>query len=55
MLYLASKSQAIGALLAQEDYGGNEQPNYYMSKTLKDAETKYLRIEKACLVVIYTS
>ena len=26
-----------------------------MSKTLKDAETRYPRIERACLVVIYSS
>ena len=55
MLYLASNSQAIGALLAQEDDYGNEQPIYYVSKTLKDAETRYPKIEKACLVIIYTS
>jgi len=42
-------------LLAQEDDNGNEQPVYYVSRTLKDAETRYPRIEKACLVVIYAS
>ena len=55
LLYLASNSQAIGALLAQEDDDGNEQPIYYVSKILKDAETRYLRIEKACLMIIYAS
>nr|XP_023919258.1 uncharacterized protein LOC112030827 [Quercus suber] len=55
LLYLASNAQAIGALLAQEDDDGNEQPVYYVSRTLKDAETRYPRIEKACLVVIYAS
>ena len=55
LLYLASNSQAIEALLAQEDDDGNEQPVYYVSRTLKDTETKYPRIEKACLVVIYAS
>ena len=55
LLYLVSNSQAIGALLAQEDYDGNEQPIYYVSRTLKDAETRYPRIERACLVVIYAS
>ena len=55
LLYLASNSMAIGALLAQEDDEGNEQPIYYMSRTLKDTETMYPKIEKACLVVIYAS
>ena len=55
MLYLASNSQAIGALLAQEDDQRNEQPIYYVSKTLKDTETRYPRIEKASLVIIYVS
>ena len=55
LLYLASNAQAIGALPAQENDDGNEQPIYYMSRTLKDVETMYPRIERACLVVIYVS
>ena len=38
----------------KDDYG-NEQPIYYVSRTLKDAKTRYPRIEKACLVIIYAS
>ena len=55
LLYLASNSQAIGALLAQEDDQGNEQPVYYISRTLKDTETRYPKKEKACLVITYVS
>ena len=55
LLYLASNSQAIGALLEQEDDQGNEQSVYYVSRTLKDTETGYPKIEKACLVIIYAS
>ena len=55
LLYLEPNSQAIGALLAHEDDGGNEQPIYYVSRTFKDAKTRYLRIERACLMVIYAS
>uniref|UniRef100_A0A2N9FRF5 Uncharacterized protein n=1 Tax=Fagus sylvatica TaxID=28930 RepID=A0A2N9FRF5_FAGSY len=40
-LYLASNGQAIGALIAQEDGDGVEQPIYYVSRTLKDAESRY--------------
>ena len=55
LLYLTSNSQAIGALLAQEDDEGNEQPIYYVSRSLKDTETRYPKIERACLMVIYAS
>ena len=55
LLYLALNSQVIGVLLAQEDDDGNEQPIYYVNRTLKDMDTRYPRIERACLVVIYAS
>ena len=55
LLYLASNSQAIRALLAQEDDERNEQPIYYVSRALKDTETRYPKIERMCLVVIYAS
>ena len=55
LLYLASSPHAIGALIAQEDGGSVEQPIYYVSRTLKDAETRYLRAERACLAIVYTS
>jgi len=55
LLYLASNSQTIEALLAQKDDDGNEQPIYYVRRTLKDTETRYPKIEMACLVVIYAS
>ena len=45
LLYLATNSHAIGALIAQEDEGGTEQPIYYISRALKDAETRYPRVE----------
>ena len=37
LLYLASSPTAIGALIAQEDGGGIEQPVYYISRALRDA------------------
>ena len=54
LLYLATNSYAIGALIAQEDGGGVEQPVYYISRALKDAETRYPRAERACLAIVYT-
>ena len=55
LLYLAANSYAIGALIAQEDGGGVEQPVYYISRALKDVETRYPRAERACLAIVCTS
>ena len=55
LLYLATNLYAIGALIAQEDGGGIEQPMYYISRALKDAETRYPKAEKECLAIVYAS
>ena len=55
LLYLASSPHAIGALIAQKDGGGIEQLVYYASHALKDVETRYPRVEKACLVIVHAS
>ncbi|XP_050258811.1 uncharacterized protein LOC126703783 [Quercus robur] len=46
LLYLATNLYAIGALIAQEDRGGIEQPVYYISRALKNVETRYPRAER---------
>ena len=38
-LYLATNSEEVGALTAQEDQKGADQPIYHVSRMLKDAET----------------
>ena len=55
LLYPASSSFAIGALIAQEDRDGIEQPVYYISCALKDAETCYPRAERVYLSIVYVS
>ena len=55
LLYLATNLYVISALIAQEDGGGVEQPMYYISRALKDAETRYPRAERACLAIVYAS
>jgi ribonuclease HI len=54
-LYLASNSEAIGGLVAQEDEDGTEKPIYYVSRALRDAETRYSGAERTCLALIYAS
>uniref|UniRef100_A0A2N9HKP8 Uncharacterized protein n=1 Tax=Fagus sylvatica TaxID=28930 RepID=A0A2N9HKP8_FAGSY len=54
-LYLASNSEAIGGLVAQEDEDGTERPIYYVSRALRDAEIRYSGAERACLALIYAS
>jgi hypothetical protein len=54
-LYLVSNSQAIGALIAQEDGSGIEQPVYYVSRALKDTESRYSGAERSSLALIYAS
>ena len=41
-LYLASNGEAIGTLITQEDEGGTKKQVYYVSRALRDAETRYL-------------
>ena len=54
-LYLASNGEAIGALVAQEDEGGTEKPVYYVSRALRDAETRNSGAERTCLALVYAS
>ena len=55
LLYLATNSYAIAALIAQEDGGGIEQPVYYINCALKNAETRYPKVERACMAIVYAS
>ena len=55
LLYLAANSYAIGALIAQEDGSDTKQLIYYISRALKDAETRYPRAERAYLAIVHTS
>ena len=53
LLYLALSLSTIGALIAQKDRGGIEQPMYYISRALRDAETRYAIAERVFLAIIY--
>jgi ribonuclease HI len=54
-LYLASNNQAIGALIAQDDEQGQEQPMYYVSQVLKETKTRYPRAKRVCLALVYAA
>ena len=55
LLYVDTNSYAIGALIAQEDGGGIEQPIYYINRALKDTKTHYPRAKRACLAMVHAS
>ncbi|XP_075652159.1 uncharacterized protein LOC142622552 [Castanea sativa] len=55
LLYLAANQYAIGTSIAQEDGDSVKQSVYYISRALKDAETRYPRAERACLAIVYAS
>ena len=55
LFYLATNQYAIGALITQKGGDGIEQPVYYISRALKDTETRYSKVERACLGIMYAS
>ncbi|XP_074351657.1 uncharacterized protein LOC141690785 [Apium graveolens] len=53
-LYLSAGAQAVGASLIREE-NGKQQPVYYVSQVLKDAEKRYPRLEKFAFALVTTS
>ena len=52
LLYLSIIEDAIGSMLAQEDYDKNERAVDYLSKRFHDYETGYTPIEKSCFAFV---
>ena len=52
--YLAVASYAISFVLIRVD-SGIQRPVYYMSKSLHEAEVRYLLLEKAILAVVHAT
>ena len=50
--YIAVALHAVSLVLIRV-YSGKQQPVYYVSKSLHDAEIRYLPLEKAILVVVH--
>lgn len=53
-LYLTSIEKSIGALIVQE-VQGPERPVYYLSRSLRGAETNYSAIECNCLALVFAT
>ena len=51
--YLSMSEHAISAVLLRDR--GVQQTVYYISKTLVDAETRYLHLEKLVLALVHTT
>ena len=53
-LYLSASNAAVGAVLIKDE-GGRQQPIYYVSQVLKDAETRYPSVEKFAYALVMAS
>ncbi|XP_043804435.1 uncharacterized protein LOC122721306 [Manihot esculenta] len=51
LIYLSASEQAISAVLVRVE-GGEQKPVFYVSKVLKDAEIRYLNIEKIAYALL---
>ena len=52
--YIAMASHAMSLVLIRVDYGV-QRPIYYVSKSLHEAEVRYLPLKKAILAVVHTT
>jgi len=54
LVYLAISTNAVSAAIVQ-DHAGDQQPVYYISKALHDAELRYQTVEKVILALVITT
>ena len=52
-MYILVTNHAVSAMLLRDQ--GVQQPVYYISKTLIDAETRYLPLEKLVLALVHAT
>ncbi|XP_068461658.1 uncharacterized protein [Phaseolus vulgaris] len=53
IVYLATSNEAIGAALIQEN--PDQKPIYFVSRSLQNAETRYPKVEKVALTLVYAA
>ena len=51
-MYLAVSNHAVSLMLVRQ-HEGIQRPVYYLSKTLVDAETRYLPLENMALALVH--
>lgn len=51
LIYLATSEQAMSVVLVREEAGA-QKPIFYINKVLKDAEIKYMNIEKLVFALL---
>jgi len=53
IVYLATSNEAIGAALIQEN--PEQKPIYFVSRSLQSAETRYPKVDKVALTLVYAA
>ena len=54
-LYLSTSDIALGCMLAHLDDSSRERAIYYLSKRMLVYETRYIRIERFCLALVWAT
>jgi len=53
LLYVRAMDHSLSALLTQKNDEGTEQAIYYLSKILIGSESRYNRVKKECLALVF--
>jgi len=53
LLYVKAMAHSLDALHAQKNDEGHEKAIYYLSRTLIEAESRYIPVEKECLALVF--
>ena len=54
-LYVLATEHAFGVMLTKKEEDGKERVVYFISRTLKDYETRYTPIEKLCQCIVFAT
>ena len=54
-LYVSATKHAFGVMLEKKEEDGKERAIYFVSKTLKEYDTRYTPIEKLCQCIVFAT